>query len=135
MTCPHCGGLYAIAQDFLDEALKLGGFRQCWTCPYCKESRGYGEGRIQQLERELAEKARIVQNREQALLSARQRTEDALREADHFRKSRDGMKGVLMKVKTRIAKSTCPCCNRHFPNDKLASHLATKHPDFTSVSP
>ena len=61
----------------------------------------------------------------------RKRTNDALAEAAHFRKSRDGMKGALSKSKKkleRVKEGVCPCCNRSFVN--LARHMKGQHPEF-----
>ncbi len=53
---------------------------------------------------------------------------DAQREALHFRKSRDGMKGALVKTQVRVKHGVCPCCKRTF--SALADHMKTKHPDY-----
>lgn len=58
--CPKCAGIYAISEDFKNEAQRLGNFKQCWTCPYCKTERGYGEGEMDRLRKQLAEKERVL---------------------------------------------------------------------------
>jgi hypothetical protein len=52
-----------------------------------------------------------------------------LAEATRFRKSRDGIKGALIKQKKRVGNGACPCCKRTF--SALARHIKTQHPDFT----
>jgi hypothetical protein len=41
-------------------------------------------------------------------------------------------KGVVTKLKKRVGKGACPCCNRHFAN--LERHMTTQHPDFVEGS-
>lgn len=123
ITCPSCGGTYAISHAFQNEARQQGGFKHCWTCPYCKTSRGYGksshEEEKEQLEAKIAALAREKQ-------WAEERKAYYEKEAAHFRKSRDGMRGVLAKERKRVGNGVCPCCNRSFGN--LQRHMATKHP-------
>lgn len=118
MTCPNCGGLYAIAADYKKEAAVLGNFKQVWTCPYCKQSRGFGLSEADKLKEKIAELERSVARTEECKRYAEQ-------EAEHFRKSRDGLKGVLAKERKRVGSGVCPCCNRSFTN--LRRHMATKH--------
>jgi hypothetical protein len=122
-TCKKCGGLFAISQDYINEARRLGGFKQMWACPYCKTTWGYGESEVDQLNKKIAG----LENSKRWL---EERKQDAEREAEHFRKSRDGMKGALVKQSTRIKNGCCPCCKRHFGN--LARHMASKHPKFSA---
>lgn len=121
ITCPDCAGTFAISKDYMNEASRLGNFKKCWTCPYCKAERGYGEGKIQELEKQLSEK-------ENSLQWERQRAEVAAREAAHFRKSRDTIAGLQKSLKLRLSKGVCPCCHRHFRN--IEAHMKNKHPRF-----
>ncbi len=127
IACPGCGGVYGIGIAYHLEAQLLGHFKKCWTCPYCKQERGYGtskqEAEIAQLKCDLEQQRTLKEE-------ARARESDALKEADHFRKSRDGMKGQLVKVQKRVAHGVCPCCDRTFIN--LQRHMATKHPDYAA---
>ena len=130
MTCPHCAGIFALSQAFLDEARRKGNFAQVWVCPYCKEKRGYGKS-----EHEI-EKAKLeaqIAQLERSKKWAEERKDYAEKEAAHFRKSRDGMKGVLAKERKRVGNGVCPCCNRTFGN--LQRHMATKHPGHAAAIP
>lgn len=40
-------------------------------------------------------------------------------------------KGQVTKIKRRVGKGVCPCCNRFFPN--LHNHMETQHPDFAQA--
>ena len=39
-------------------------------------------------------------------------------------------KGVVTRIRNRVGRGVCPCCNRSFEN--LHRHMATKHPDYAS---
>ena len=45
------------------------------------------------------------------------------------RNSRNAHKGVITKIKNRVSKGICPCCNRTFPD--LGSHMNQKHPNWS----
>lgn len=126
LICPHCAGAYAISKAYLDNARQVGGFKHCWTCPYCKTERGYGAS---DLKLEIDRLKTSVASLEGANTWLREQRNNAQKEAQHFRKSRDGMKGVLAKTKKRISAGTCPCCQRTFQS--LSRHMAHMHPDYT----
>ncbi len=125
MTCPNCAGLFAIAESFIEECRRLGNFRQMYACPYCKQERGYGKP-PSQVEKEKLQ-AQIVEL-ERANRCARDTMDAALKEAEHFRQSRDEMKGALSKANRRVKNGVCPCCNRTVK--QLAAHMKSKHPNF-----
>ncbi len=127
-VCPSCGGQFAISQEYIDHCYELGGFRKTWACPYCKEIRGFGEGAQQKLEKQLQEAKRETEQVKTSRDWHAKRREEAMAEAEHFRKSRDGMKGALVKTKKRIAGGVCPCCNRSFVS--LARHMKSQHPEY-----
>lgn len=112
-----CGGTYAISQSTYNKCRESGGN---WHCPYCRGSISFGESTVDELKKKID---RVCKQRDHAFDSKRL----ALAEAEHFRRSRDGMKGALAKVKKRVGKGVCPCCNRHFAN--LQRHMETKHPE------
>lgn len=124
IECPNCSGIYAISENYQDEARKLGGFKQCWTCPYCKEERGYGESEADKLRK-------LITQMEQSNVRLEEAKRYAEQEADHFRKSRDAIKGVLTKERKRVGNGVCPCCNRSFIN--LKRHMKTKHPNHATA--
>ena len=41
-------------------------------------------------------------------------------------------KGHVTRIKNRIGKGVCPCCNRSFQN--LARHMNSKHPDYSTAA-
>lgn len=118
INCGACGGTYAINERYRQERQNKG---ETWHCPYCNCEWGYtGNSDNEKLRRELvAERERLA--------SARRMIESTQAEAEHFRKSRDTMKGLLHREKKRVGNGVCPCCNRSFQN--LKAHMKTKHPN------
>lgn len=117
--CGKCGGTYAINEQFRANCQQEG---TGWTCPYCKTSWGYFR------DNDNAKLKREIEDLKRQRDSARHSRDYYEKEADHFRRSRDGMKGALVKVKKRVGKGACPCCNRFFKN--LAAHMDTQHPEY-----
>ena len=44
-------------------------------------------------------------------------------------KSAAAYRGQVTRIKRRVGKGVCPCCNHTFKN--LADHMETKHPDYS----
>lgn len=113
--CRECGGIYALANGFIQQRRIKGGE---WHCPYCNVPWIFTETDNARLKRLLKEQEYLNE-------AERQKTKDALLEAKHFRKSRDSMKGQVTRIKNRVEKGICPHCNRHFKN--LQRHMESKH--------
>ncbi len=113
--CRECGGTYALAEGYIRQRRIKGGD---WYCPYCGISWHFTETDNARLKRQLDEQW-------QKTMAEKQKTKDALAEAEHFRKSRDAMKGQVTKVKNRIEKGICPHCKRYFKD--LHRHMKSKH--------
>lgn len=128
LTCPKCSGVFAITEVYRAEAAREGGFKQCRSCPYCKNSRGYGEGEVDRLRKELANAEQEKERLNKRATYFQQERDKATQEAEHFRKSRDGVRGAMASQKKRIANGVCPCCQRTFVN--LHRHMTSKHPAF-----
>jgi hypothetical protein len=58
ITCGACGGIYAISERYRSFKHERGGF---WHCPYCEVSWGYGKSKIDDLNKQLADKQREVE--------------------------------------------------------------------------
>lgn len=115
IDCGACGGSYAINEKYRKRCQEhaLG-----WHCPYCQCSWGYfGDSEAEKARKQLAaERARHDQTRAEL-----QRTE-ARRRAEKAAKTR---------IKNRVTKGVCPCCNRHFVN--LQRHMQNKHPEYAGA--
>lgn len=85
-----------------------------------------GPSEAQKLRQEnarLADQARLAQ---ESADYQRSRREAAERSASAY-------KGQVTKIKKRVGRGVCPCCNRTFAD--LARHMAGKHPDFEQDQP
>ena len=109
--CGQCGGTYAISEVYREEKWMNGGF---WNCPYCRVGWGYVESENKRLRDRLA---REQHHREQAEEEARQQ-----------KRFTAAARGQVTKLKNRVGRGVCPCCNRTFQN--LADHMAGQHPDW-----
>lgn len=50
---------------------------------------------------------------------------------DRMERSAAAQRGVLTRLKNRVAAGVCPCCHRSFK--QLSEHMKMKHPDYTEV--
>lgn len=117
--------VYGIEHTYYHGCREQGGG---WHCPKCMNSISWrGETDNMKLKRQLEAAEREKQRLRDAALYQQERKNEALAEAEHFRKSRDGMKGALRKLKLRVGRGVCPCCNRTFAD--LARHMQSKHPE------
>ena len=112
MDCGKCGGTFALNERFRLEREENGG---SWYCPYCRTSWRYTESENDKLRRQLK--------------NAEKRAEWARQDAKHAENRRRAAAGQLTKIKRRVSRGVCPCCNRTFEN--LAKHMESKHPDYS----
>lgn len=135
-TCKRCGGFYAITPDYIEEAKRLGGFRQLWACPYCKTTWGYGESEEEkkhakqqaELQQRLDQQTRAYQTERRLNEELKVERDTEIQRADKMQRSRNGLRGTLAKERKKIAAGTCPCCNEYFST--LAVHMEGAHPDY-----
>lgn len=113
VQCGECGGVYAISERYREMKREKGGF---WTCPYCRNWWGYPH------EESLLEQERDKVKRANDLL-ARERAEH-----EQTTMSLRAHKAAKTRLKNRISKGICPCCNRYFKNLQL--HIQCKHPSY-----
>ena len=113
IDCCSCGALFAVPTDVNDELVDSG---RSFCCPN-GHSQSYTNSTARQLQ-----KAKDDLAREQA------RHDQTRADRDATERSRRATKGQLTRVKNRVAKGVCPCCNRSF--EDLAAHMTTKHPEY-----
>lgn len=123
IECGGCAGVYAISEKYRTEKYRQGGY---WKCPYCGISWGYGEGENERLKKQLAQEKHYAEQKQAALRDQLQRAEG---KAERMDRRRAAMKGQVTRIKNRIGKGVCPCCNRTFAN--LQRHMSGQHPDWT----
>ena len=88
-----------------------------------------GEGVIKLTTPKRAEDPALVPIKVTASLA--QTKDKYIQRADTLERSRNGMKGVLVREQKKLARvrnGTCPCCQRHFKN--LRRHMDNKHPQY-----
>lgn len=108
--CWVCGIAFAWPEHLDDRARERG------TTFYCPNGHAirYGESEATKLRAELArEEGRIAQLKY---------------DLKHTEGQRRAEKAAKTKLKNRIAKGVCPCCNRHFAN--VQRHIENQHPGF-----
>lgn len=58
----------------------------------------------------------------------RQRSIENRQVAEETKKKLNATRGVVTRIKNRIGKGVCPCCNHTFSD--LHRHMLTQHPEF-----
>lgn len=119
--CITCGVLVVVPQEMVANARKIGGYFFCTN----GHSQGWrkDESEDAKVRRELDRLSQRVAERDDEI--KRQR---GLREATERQLS--AARGRITKIKNRVSKGVCPCCNRQFAN--LHRHMTTEHPTFTA---
>jgi hypothetical protein len=115
-----CGTHHAVPKTLRDYMLAQHRNGKSQIGIYCPRGHiwtfaGKGEADI---ERDLRERAETQNQHLRDQLEASERSKAALR-------------GQMTKMKNRVGKGVCPCCNRTFTD--LQRHMKSKHPDFASV--
>lgn len=122
IECAACSIDFGIGVDFERRRRDDHG---TFYCPNGHENYYPQDNEAEKLRKELA---RVQQQRDYA---RRDRDEQRERRLTAERQ-RAAAKGQVTKIKNRVSKGVCPCCNRSFAN--LADHMAGQHPDWTGDS-
>lgn len=122
VTC-WCGIEHAVPENLHRAHLQsrdTGRDPQHIYCPLGHKWIAAGESEADRLKSELA---RANQRLDQANAAIRDE-----REQKHAVQRRlSAQQGVTKRMRNRVQKGVCPCCNRHFVN--LQRHMQTKHPE------
>ena len=117
-----CGVSFAVPESLYDEYTRKNdrrsGSMHLW-CPLGHSMIPAGPSEAQQLRDKLARAITEHSARERHLMEQR---DTAARRAAAAR-------GQVTKVKRRISRGVCPCCNRTFAD--LARHMSGQHPDWS----
>lgn len=116
-ACGSCGGVYGLPKEFCKKQRETGNGKG-WYCPWCKTAWHYPQEETK-LEKQIAET-----NRYRNFLAVERACHD------QTKASLRSHKAAKTRIKNRIAKGICPCCNRYFNN--LDHHMKSKHPDYLS---
>jgi len=122
--CVACGVRFGVSQAY--EAAR----RRDAKTFYCPNGHtlSYAQSEADRLREQLALAEKKVQSAKQneAYYEDRVRAEKAWREA--AQKQASAFKGVATRMKNRVSRGVCPCCNRTFAD--LTRHMASKHQGF-----
>ena len=125
MICGECGIQFAPPTTFVRERREDGG---AWYCPN-GHRRIYSQREVDRLKEKLATQRSLYDKRLSWL------GEDLTWERNERASAMGSLratKGVVTKLKRRIAAGICPCCQQRFL--KLEQHIATEHPDWEAVT-
>ena len=112
-TCCNCGTTFAFTKGFYDQRQQDG---KGFYCP---------NGHNQYYTNNQAKK---LEDAQKALDRAESNAKYYREEAEAKARSLSATRGQITKIKNRIAKGVCPCCNRSF--EDLHNHMETKHPNY-----
>lgn len=113
-SCCVCGIQFGVPPYFISNKRANAGTL------YCPNGHGLGWSKSE------ADKLR------EQLQKANSETEWQRARAQRLEKDLQSQKGQLTKLKNRVAKGVCPCCQRSFV--ALKRHMKTKHPDYVEGS-
>lgn len=125
-TC-WCGMPHAIPQELRNhqwEQKQNGKTQDGIYCPAGHKWIFKGTSQVDRLKQELE----LANKRALNITAAHDQTKAALRETEL---SLRGTKAAKTRIKNRIAKGVCPCCNRYFK--ELDRHMHDQHPEFTAT--
>jgi hypothetical protein len=116
-TCCTCGVTFGVTEGFYNLRQRDG---NSFYCPngHCQYYTNNEKKKLNDLKKDL------------------QRTQESMQfwreQAEEKGRSLSATRGQITKIKNRVAKGICPCCNRQFEN--LHDHMETKHPNYGKAS-
>lgn len=119
-TCCSCGMQFAMPTEFNNIRRND---HKAFYCPSGHSQSYQSESESEKLRRERDRLAQRIAERDDEIKRQRELREAAERQLS-------AAKGRVTKIKNRVAKGVCPCCNRQFSN--LHRHMTTEHPTFTA---
>jgi hypothetical protein len=123
--CCSCGIAFAMPKSFQQQCLDRPGVNvgKGFYCPngHVQWYTGPSEAKKQ------AERAKRAE--EQAAYWRDQMANEQMQHQATKRRER-AQKAAKTRIKNRVSKGVCPCCNRSFAN--LRRHMTTQHPDYTN---
>lgn len=124
-----CGIQHAVPESLRNEQVRQfnDGKRPMGIhCPLGHSHVPSGESASARLKRQLEAKDNAIAYER----SRHDQTKAELRDTENRRRAE---KAAKTRLKNRIAKGVCPCCNRHFAN--VHRHIQSQHPEFVLPAP
>lgn len=118
-----CGIQHAVPKSLQETQLKAHdrGEDHWVYCPLGHKYAPAGESRLDKQKRQTEQANRL-------LARERSRHDQTRAELKTTERKRRAEKAAKTRLKNRVSKGVCPCCNRHFAN--LERHMQNKHPEF-----
>ncbi len=120
VQCGVCDILFGLSQAKYDRCFNTG---EGFFCP--NGHNFYSQPENARLRRELEQAKRIRTNLEGDVAWEQ-------REKGRIGAQLRATKGVVTKIRRRVANGVCPCCKRHFVN--LKRHMSGQHPEFAGTT-
>lgn len=117
--CCNCGTPFAMTSEMMRKRRTDG---ENFYCPNGHSQR-YTETTVMKLKKELEHEKQRRMWAENSRDCAREGEKAAIL-------GKSALKGVVTKIKKRVAHGVCPCCQRTFIN--LQRHMGMKHPNYAS---
>lgn len=123
VTCPNCQTVHGVEQHIYDAAQQ----RNEKMSLYCPNGHGWhypkGDSQTTILRRERDRARQALAERDDTIEQEREWRKQSERSASAY-------KGQVTKIKKRVGKGVCPCCNRQFQN--VHKHMESQHPEYSS---
>ncbi len=116
-TCCNCGVIFAMPADLQKNLIETG---RLFYCPN-GHPQHYTESEVSKLEKRLKQEKAFRAAAEKDLQSEREWSKRQAR-------SRSALRGVVTRLKNKIADGKCPCCDQYFSD--LHNHMVHDHPEY-----
>jgi hypothetical protein len=120
IDCANCHIVFGVGEEHVARLRKSGAN---FFCP-AGHSLSFGESETDKLRKEL-ERAKAQGDRLEA------RVTHLRDQAAAAERSRAAHQAQATRLRNRIGKGVCPCCNRTFAD--VARHMSGQHPDFAAA--
>jgi hypothetical protein len=119
VECGECGVTFGMTSDFIAERQRD---HRTLYCP---------NGHLRHYPGQSKEEAALAEAERQRALKEQyiQLADDRARQRDQARRQAAAARGQVTRIKRRVGKGVCPCCNRTFQD--LARHMSGQHPDWS----
>jgi hypothetical protein len=126
MDCPACGIAFGITAEYEQRRRKD---HQSFSCPSGHTMSFSGKTAEQKEIDRLRSEAEFQKTRAE---SWQEDAEQYKKSAESSRRSAAAARGHITRIKRRVSKGVCPCCNRQFSD--LHRHMTSQHPEWEGES-
>ena len=125
ITCcnPNCGMLFSVTDKWVEYRRAD---HKIFYCPNGHQQHYSGQSDVEKLRDQLAQEKH---HREQETAQLRDSVDYWYSETVGAQKSLYATKGIVTRIKNRVGKGVCPCCNRTFKD--MGRHMQGQHPTWS----